>query len=388
MAALEHIIPQGRVLMMGNDACSYGALAARCNFFGGYPITPSSEIPRLMSELLPKVGGVFIQMEDELSSIASCIGASWAGRKPMTATSGPGMSLMAENIGYAFMTETPVVIIDTQRAGPSTGQAAKGGQGDVMQARFGTHGDYEAIALSPNGVLECFTLTVKAFNLAERYRTPVTLLSDAVVAHLREAVDIPALDEIEVVERKRPRNREEGLRPFGTEDMDKVPPMPRFGEGYDLLITGSTHTPTGVRNTVDRHVHEELVGRLNQKITDNRGEIEDWEERYTRDCDLLAISHGVEARPTLGAVEKLRDEGHNIGFFRPVVLWPSPERRLKALAKGVKRVYLPEMSLRGYRMEVERIFGDKRVLHIPKLSEVHTSEEIYQVIKRDLEGAK
>lgn len=384
MNALKCIIPQTKDFVMGNEACAYGAIVAGCRFFAGYPITPSSEILHLLAKLLPQVNGVFIQMEDEIASIAACIGASWAGKKALTATSGPGLSLMTENLGYAFMTETPLVIINTQRAGPSAGQAGKAGQGDVMQARFGSHGDYEIIALSPKSVEECFTLTIQAFNLAERYRTPVILLSDAVIAHLRETVDFFHLSEYEIVVRKRPKNREEGRFPFGTSEKDLIPPMPFFGEGYNLLVTGSTHTPDGIRETVDRMIHEQLIRRLQDKILTHRSEIEMWEETFTEDCDLLAISYGAPSRPTQGAVKRLQEEGYAIGFFRPIVLWPSPEKRMKTLAPQVKRVYLIEMSLKGYRMEVERIFGSDRVHQIPKLSEVHTSQEIYEEIKRDM----
>lgn len=384
MNAVQRVIPQKKEFVMGNDACAYGAIAAGCNFFAGYPITPSSEIPTLLAKLLPKVGGVFIQMEDEIASLSACIGAAWTGAKTLTVTSGPGLSLMNENIGYAFMTETPLVIIDTQRAGPSQGQAGKAGQGDVMQARFGSHGDYEIIALSPKDAMECFTLTIQAFNFAEKYRTPVILLSDAVLAHLKEVVDFSVVNNIPVVQRKRPQSNQPACIPFCDAQSDCIPPMPFFGEGHNLLVTGSTHTAEGIRDTVQRSVHEKLVKRLFNKINNHRDEMVLVEERYTSDCEYLAISYGAPSRPTIGAVERLRKQGYCFGFFRPIVLWPSPENKLKQLAKKVKRVYLVEMSLRGYKMEIERLFGPDVVVHIPKLTEVHTSEEIYQSICNDL----
>lgn len=384
MSELKQIIPNKKDFIMGNAACAYGAIAAGCDFFAGYPITPSNEILQLLAKLLPKTNGVFIQMEDEIASISSCIGASWTGRKALTVTSGPGFSLMTENLGYAYMTETPLVIINTQRAGPSVGQAGKAGQGDIMQAQFGSHGDYEIIALAPKNVEECFTLTIKAFNLAEKYRTPVILLSDAVVAHLREFIDFSHLKKYDIVKRKRPKNKEEGRFPFGTSNTDLIPPMPFFGEGYNMLVTGSTHKQDGLRDTASRIVHEDLVRRLQNKILTHRSEIEMWEEKFTEDCDTLAISYGAPSRPTEGAVVKLRKEGHKIGYFRPITIWPSPEKKMKELAKKVKQVYLVEMSLRGYKMEIERVFCNDKVHHIPKLSEVHTSQEIYKEIKNNM----
>lgn len=238
----------------GNEACAEAALAAGCRFFAGYPITPSSEIAELLAQKLPKIGGIAIQMEDELASIGAVVGASWAGAKAMTATSGPGFSLMQETIGYAFMTETPCVIVDVQRLGPSTGQATKCGQGDAMQARWGTHGDYSAIAVSPNSVQELFELTVDAFNLAEKYRTPVVLLTDETVAHMRERVKIPSTEDLQILNRRKPKPNEKAF--FGLEE---IPPMPSVGEGYNLAVTGSTHNEYGIRFTADPTVHRQLV---------------------------------------------------------------------------------------------------------------------------------
>ncbi|MBS7633447.1 2-oxoacid:acceptor oxidoreductase subunit alpha, partial [Candidatus Bathyarchaeota archaeon] len=245
----------------GNEACAEAALAAGCRFFAGYPITPASEIAEHLARKLPQTGGVALQMEDELAAIGAVVGASWAGAKAMTATSGPGFDLMQETIGWAFMTETPCVIVDVQRLGPSTGQATKCGQGDIMQARWGTHGDYVAIALSPNSVGETFELTVRAFNLAEKYRTPVVLLTDEEIAHMRERVTVPSSENMELVNRRKPKPSERMF--FGS---DEVPPMPSVGEGFDVAVTGSTHDEYGIRFTADPDVHRRLVERLNGKI--------------------------------------------------------------------------------------------------------------------------
>ena len=376
---IEDILPEKEEFMMGNEAAVYGALLAGCNFFAAYPITPASDIPHLMARLMPRVGGRFIQMEDELSAIAAIIGASWTGARAMTATSGPGFSLMMENLGYAYMTETPIVIVDVQRAGPSTGQAGKAGQGDVMQARFGSHGDYEIIAVSPYSAEDYLWETIRAFALAEKYRTPVVVLSDAVVAHLREKVRVPRPEEVKVEGRKRPRSPDD--KPFGYDGDDPVPPMPFFGEGYNLLITGSTHKADGVRDTVHREVHEELVSRLRDKIYLNRDDIVKWEEHMVDDAEYLVIAYGSPVRPALKAVKMAREKGIKVGLFVPKTLWPSPEERLMDL--DVKKVLLPEMSLRGYRMEIERIFSPQKVVHLPKLSEVHTSSEIYDAIMKN-----
>jgi 2-oxoglutarate ferredoxin oxidoreductase subunit alpha len=250
----------GRHLILGNDACAEGAIRAGCRFFAGYPITPANEISHYMASEMPKAGGFFLQMEDEIASIAAVIGASWAGAKAMTATSGPGYSLMQENIGYAHMTEAPCVVVNVQRSGPSTGQATLPSQSDVYQAKYGAHGDYEAVALSPWSVQEMFDLTVRAFNLAERFRTPVMLMADGMIGHIMEKLEVP--DEVKVVERRRPSGPE--CTPFGTDDPSGVPEMPRFGEGYRLLVTGSTHRPSGVRDYAPRY-HQMKVNRIREK---------------------------------------------------------------------------------------------------------------------------
>jgi len=367
---------QDEYFMEGNIACAEGALKAGCGFYAGYPITPASEVMNHLSKELPKAGGRFVQMEDEIASIASVIGASWTGLKSMTATSGPGFSLMQENLGYAVMTETPCVIVNVQRAGPSTGQATKPGTGDVMQARFGSQGDYEIIALSPNSAQEMFEFTVRAFNLAEKYRTPVVLLADAGVGHMREKVKIPK--EVDIVERRRPEDDENEY--FDTDREDRVPPMPDFGDGKELLITGSTHLGDGTRDTSSFEAQDRLVRRLVSKIEDNREELEDWEERNLEDADLVVISYGSISRPARGAVKKARDNGLKVGFFRPKVMWPSPEKKLREIGENSK-VLLVELSLRGYRMEVERAVPSENLHIYDKLNSLPTIDQIYEKIE-------
>ncbi len=372
------MIKPGKYFVEGDVAAAYGAIVAGCRFFAGYPITPASEITQTMSELLPKYGGKFLQMEDEIASISAIIGASWAGIKSMTATSGPGFSLMQENIGYAAMTETPIVIIDVQRAGPAIGQATRPAQGDVMQSRFGSHGDYENIVLSPNSVQEMFDFTIKSFNLAEKYRVPVILLSDAEVGHMMEKLVIP--EKVEIVDRKRAMSFEETTR-WGE---DLVPPMGRFGDGLELIVTGSTHKPDGTRDTGEPEVQDQLVRRLVNKIEKNRSNIEEWEEYDVDDAEYLIISYGASSRPAKGAYMKLREKGIKIGFFRPKVLWPAPEKRLYDISENIKKVFLVEMSLRGYKMEIEKIF-QKRVVHVPKVNgRVHSSKEVISAIEVNL----
>src|SRR3989304_4005114 len=277
----------GKYFWQGNEACVEAAIIAGCRFFAGYPITPANEITEHMAERLPQVGGIFIQMEDELASIGAVVGASWTGTKAMTAPSGPGFSLMQETIGYAFMSETPCVIVDVQRAGPSTGQATKCGQGDIMQARWGPHGDYASIVLAPNSVQELFDLTVRAFNLAEIFRTPVIVLSDEVISHMHESLVVPPPEQIEVVNRKKPS--EDDTKFFMLEE---VAPMPSVGEGFNVAVTGSTHDETGRRFTADAAVHQRLVKTLVGKILNNADKIVDYETYNIENCDVGVVSFG------------------------------------------------------------------------------------------------
>ncbi len=338
----------GHYFWLGDEACAEGAIATGCNFYAGYPITPSSEIMERIAHRFSEINRLFIQMEDELASIAACIGASWAGAKAMTATSGPGLSLMLENIGYALITETPLVIVNVQRAGPSTGQATRPAQGDMMQARWGAHGDYEIIALSPWSVTEMYTETIRAFNLAERFRVPVLILADEAVGHLREGVKIDK--EVRVYERKKGR----GVAPFVGKD---VPPMPAFGEGEKLLITGSTHDPWGFRRTVNPEAQKNLVGHLVRKITDHKCEIIEVVEYHCQDeeLDLLLVAYGFTARSALAAVEAVREEGLKAGLLRLKTIWPFPQEELSRVGQRAKRIIVPEMNLGQIVREVQRV---------------------------------
>ena len=358
----------------GNEACAEAALAAGCRFFAGYPITPASEIAEYLSKKLPQVGGIAIQMEDELASIGAIVGASWSGAKAMTATSGPGFSLMQEGIGYAFMTETPIVIVDAQRAGPSTGQATKCGQGDVMQARWGTHGDYSAIALSPNSAQEMFELTIQAFNLAEKYRTPVMLMTDEIVAHMHEQVNVPSLENIEIINRRKPKAGEKAF--FGSEE---VPPMPAVGDGYDVVVTGSTHDEYGIRVTADPVPHRRLVERLNSKIQNHVDEIADFETYNIDECQVAIVSYGCTSRSVYEAVENARQKGINSGYIRLRTLWPFPEKVVRKLAETAKAIIVPEMNLKQLFYEVERAAcGQTKVIPLNKIGggELITPEEL------------
>ncbi len=369
----------GEHFLEGNVACAEGAMAAGLGFFAGYPITPASEIMNHLCKELPAVGGRFVQLEDEIASMAAVTGASWTGLRSMTATSGPGFSLMQENLGYAVMTETPCVLVNVQRAGPSTGQATMPGTGDVMQARFGSHGDYELIALSPNSVQEMFDFTVKAFNLADQYRTPVVLLADAGVGHMREKIEIP--EEVQHIKRRQPESIQEDV--FDTDRDDMVPPIPKFGEGYELLITGSTHLGDGTRDTASFEAQDNLVRRLSAKINKNRNDIEDWEEKDVDGADLVVVSYGSASRPARGAVKKAREMGHDVGFFRPKAMWPSPEKRLQEIGME-SQVLLVELSLRGYRMEVERCVGSDGVVVYDRLNSLPTIDQVYKKIEEVL----
>jgi len=358
----------------GNEACAEAAIAAGCRFFAGYPITPSSEIAEHLAKRLPQLGGITIQMEDELASIGAIVGASWAGAKSMTATSGPGFSLMQEGIGYAFMTETPCVIVDVQRAGPSTGQATKCGQGDVMQSRWGTHGDYSAIVLSPNSVQELFTLTIRAFNLAEKYRTPVILLADEITAHMREQVILPPLGTLEIVNRKKPKAGDKAF--FGLEE---VPPMPCVGEDLNVVVTGSTHDEYGIRVTADPVIHRRLVERLNNKIQNHTDEIADYESYNVEDCQVGIVSYGCTSRSTYEAAESAQKKGVKTGFIRLRTLWPFPVKIIKRMAETAETIIVPEMNLKQLFYEVERAAeGKSRVTPLNKIGggELLTPEEL------------
>jgi 2-oxoglutarate ferredoxin oxidoreductase subunit alpha len=376
------MVKPGTYFWSGNEACVEAAIIAGCRFFAGYPISPSNEIPERLSERLPQVDGIFMQMEDELASIGAVMGASWAGKKAMTATSGPGFSLMQETIGWGFMTETPCVIVDVQRVGPGTGQATKCGQGDVMQARWGTHGDYAAIALSPNSVQEMFELTVRAFNLAEKYRTPVILLADETIAHLREQATVPRLKQIKIFDRKKPGPSDRAF--FGSEE---VAPMPSVGEGFNVAVTASTHDEYGVRFTQDPLVHRRMLSKLNAKINDHADDIVEVEDYNVDDCKVGIVSYGCTSRAVYEATERAEAEGTSTGYVRLKTIWPFPDKAVKRLAESAERIIVPEMNLGQISREVQRVACNAEVIPLNKIGggELITPEELLTKI---LEGGK
>ncbi len=376
---VKSLLAPKKYFMQGNIACAEGALAAGCRYYAGYPITPSSEIMEHLSVRLREVNGVFIQMEDEIGSVCSVIGASWAGAKAMTATSGPGFSLMLEGIGYALMTETPCVIVNVQRAGPATGQATRPGQGDIMQARWGAHSDYRIIALAPWSVQEMYDLTIRAFNLAEKFRVPVILLADEVVGHLKESFIVKP--EIEIFN----RDTSQTSPPFGSDQEDGIPPMPAFGQGAKLLVTGSTHNEYGIRKVADPNVQDKLVKRLCLKIDNHKDEICESETYSTDDAEHLLVSFGISARSAYAAVKQLRKDGIKIGLLRYKTIWPFDDNTLKTVAENVETVFVPEMNRGQLVLEIERILCNKKVISISKTQgEAIYPSEIYEEVQKHL----
>jgi len=367
--------------MSGDIACAEGALAVGCRFFAGYPITPATEIAEHMARRLPELGGVYIQMEDEIGSMAAVIGASYAGVKSMTATSGPGFSLMMENIGLAAMTETPCVIVNVMRGGPSTGQPTMPGQQDVMQARWGSHGDYEIIALAPSSVQEMFDLTVDAFNLAETYRVPVFVLADEIVGHMWERVNIPQADSINIMSRKKPTLPPNKFAPFKP-DADLVPPMAVFGEGYHFHATGLTHDERGYPRTDSAEAQTQLVQRLCDKIRRNKEKIIRVEKTMLEDAEVAVVAYGIAARAGLSAVRKARAKGIKAGLLRPVTLWPFPEEHVAHMSRRAKGIVVAEMNYGQMVREVERAAKETPVIFLPKLGEEpHKPDEILEAIE-------
>jgi 2-oxoglutarate ferredoxin oxidoreductase subunit alpha len=339
----------------GDHACGEGAMAAGCRFVAGYPITPSTEVVERISRRFPLIGGTFVQMEDELASMAAIIGASWTGTKSMTVTSGPGFSLMMENIGLATMMETPLVVVDVQRGGPSTGLPTLVGQADMMQARWGSHGDYQTIAMSPQSPQEAFDLTVDAFNLSEEYRVPVLLMMDECVGHMTEKVVIPRAENIDVVPRRLTSKTPDAYLPYRT-DATLVPEFARAGDGYRFHTTGLTHDERGYP-VMDEVCQAASVGRLLDKIRKNADRIVRIEETETEDADVVVVSFGITARVATMAARMARKEGVKVGFLRLVVVWPFPERRIRELARQVKAFVVPEINLGQIVLEVERCAG-------------------------------
>ncbi len=372
-------------LLQGNEACVQGALLAGVRFFAGYPITPSSEIAEGMAYYLPKLGGKFVQMEDEIASMAAIIGASIGGLKSLTATSGPGFTLKQENLGYAIINEIPCVIVNAQRGGPSTGLPTKPAQGDMMQARWGTHGDHSIIALAPSTVDEVFWLTIKAVNFSEKYRTPVILLLDEVIAHMREKVIIPEPEEIEIINRKKPTVPPEEYLPFKP-DQDGIPPMANFGEGYRYHFTGLIHNqkgfPTSNPQEIDWHLRH-----IYNKIKQNAKNITLYQRHFLDDAKIALIAYGSVARAAERVVKLAREQGIKTGLLKLLTIWPFPEEELSRLANQVELMLVPEMNLGQIVLEVERVVRGKcQVISYNRVDgELINPEEILLKIQEEIE---
>jgi 2-oxoglutarate ferredoxin oxidoreductase subunit alpha len=364
----------GEHFLLGDYAAAEGAIMAGCRFFAGYPITPATEVAERMSTRLPQVDGIYIQMEDELASMNAILGASWAGIKAMTATSGPGFSLMMENLGLGIMLETPCVLVDVQRGGPSTGLPTLVGQQDMMQARWGAHGDYEIIALCPSSPQELFDLTIRAFNLSERFRTPVLVMTDAEVGHMTERVVIPQPEEIEVI--NRPRVRKGDMEPdhfriyrdwnSGSGE-GPVSPMAIAGEGYRFHVTGLTHDELGYP-AMNAESSDWNIKRLVNKIRAHRDEIIQLEERFMDDAEIVVVSYGISARTSQWPIEQARQEGIRVGYLRLITIWPFPQKRIFELAKRIRAFIVPEINAGQIRLEVERCAaGQTQVMGVHRL---------------------
>jgi 2-oxoglutarate ferredoxin oxidoreductase subunit alpha len=370
-------------LVLGNRACAEGAIAAGCRFFAGYPITPSTEIAEVLARELPKVGGKFIQMEDEIASLAAVIGASVAGVKSMTATSGPGFSLMQEHIGYAYMAEVPCVVVDVQRGGPSTGLPTKVSQSDTMQARWGTHGDYQAIAVAPSSVEECFHFTIRAFNLSEKYRTPVIVLMDEVVGHMREKVSFPDEDNIRIINRMKPTVHPGWYQHFEV-NPHFVSPMASFGEGYRYNITGLTHNPDGFPTARPEAIKEKLK-KLRNKITHNVNDIVEIREEFMDDAHIAVFAYGIVARAARQAVHMAREKRIKAGLIQPLTVWPFPDVYMEHMLEQLDLVIVAELNQGQLIREVMRVNrGNTRVRGLFRYdSELITPDQIFRKIREE-----
>jgi 2-oxoglutarate ferredoxin oxidoreductase subunit alpha len=367
-------------LLMGNEACVEGALAAGLRFFAAYPITPANEIGEIFSEKLPEIGGKFIQMEDEIASMGAVIGASIGGLKSMTATSGPGFSLMQEHIGFAAIAEVPCVVVNVMRGGPSTGLPTRPSQGDVMQARWGTHGDHPIIVLSPHSVKETFDLTVTSVNFSEKYRVPVILLMDEVVAHMREKVRMPDPESIEVFNRVKPDVPPDWYKPY-EDSKTGVPAMANFGEGYRYHITGLTHDEMGFPTSKPDEI-KACIERLFRKITLGLKDIQLWESLLVDDAEVVIVAYGCVARTAKQVVHDLREKGVKIGLLRLITLWPFPRRAVEQVAKRVKKFIVPEMNMGQIYREVLRVnAGRTQVVKVKRVDgELISPQEIMEAV--------
>jgi 2-oxoglutarate ferredoxin oxidoreductase subunit alpha len=372
--------------ILGDMACVYGGLLAGCSFFGGYPITPASEVAEGMARRLPRVGGTYIQMEDEIGSIAAVIGAAWGGAKSMTATSGPGFSLMMENYGFAVMTETPCVIVNVQRTGPSTGQPTLGAQGDMMQARWGTHGDLEALAFAPSTVQECLDFTIEAFNLSEKYRNPALVMTDGEVGHLRERIIVPNEKDLKIIDRIPATIEKNKFIPFTnsqTRKDCKIPDFPTFGTGYRTYVTGLTHNEKGFPATDKQPDHERLVKRITEKIQDDADKLVMVERLDLDDADIAFVTYGATARPAESAMQMGRKNGIKVGLLRLKLVWPFPEKEIIKLAKNVDKIIVPEMNLGQIVHPIQEYAGGNcEVISAPKIGgEMHLPNELFKYLK-------
>lgn len=369
------------LLLQGNQACAEGAIAAGVTFFAGYPITPSTEIAEIMAKRLPEVGGKFIQMEDEIAGIGAVIGASLTGKKVLTATSGPGFSLKQEFIGYASIAEVPLVIANVQRVGPSTGQPTAPAQGDMMQARWGTHGDHPVIALTPASVPECFTLTIKAYELSEKYRMPVLLMLDEIIGHMRERIEIPDYATIEKPVRKGPKTGPGEFKAYQP-DSDGVPPMADFGTGYRYHVTGLVHDETGFPNG-SAAATEKLLKRLHDKVERDLDKITMYEEYKLDDAEIAIVTYGGTARSAYAAIDMAREQGMKIGMFRLISVWPFPEKEIAKLAEKVKVIVVPELNYGQMVGEVKKaVEGKVAVKPMSKYdSEPISPKELLEFVK-------
>lgn len=370
--------------MEGNEASAEGALYAGCTFFAGYPITPSSEIAEYLSKVMPKKGGIYLQMEDEIASLAAVIGASLTGAKSMTATSGPGYSLMQEHIGYACIAEVPCVIVNVMRGGPSTGDPTKPLQGDVMQAKWGTHGDHASIALCPDSVQELFHMTIKAFNLSEEYRNPVTLLTDEIIGHMREKIILPEPGEIPIINRKKPSVPPDQYIPYDSTKGD-VPPMASYGEGFRFHVTGLKHDDTGFP-TNDNKIIAKGLERIFRKVESRKKEIFEVEYYKMEGAECAFVAYGPTARSARRAVDELRDEGKKVGLVRLKTIWPFDDDTIFKITEKVKYLIVPEMNLGQMYFEVKRaVSGNAKVAPLYRVdTEPITPKELYDKVKEFL----
>ncbi|OPY83576.1 MAG: 2-oxoglutarate oxidoreductase subunit KorA [Syntrophorhabdus sp. PtaU1.Bin153] len=375
--------PNQTQLMQGNQAMTHGALYAGARFYAGYPITPSSEIAEECSVLMPKLGGMYIQMEDEIASIAAVVGASLAGAKAFTATSGPGFSLMQENLGFAVMAEVPCVVINVQRSGPSTGLATKPAQADVMQARWGRHGDQSVVALCPSTVAECFGLTVQAFNFSEKYRIPVILVADEVVAHMREGFRIPEDGEVTVIERKRPTCHPRRYKPFET-DIDGVAPLASYGSDYVFHVSSSMHGPDGFSNN-DPVNATRKIEQLHRKVEFHRDEIVITRSFDIEDADVLLVAYGITARAARAAALAGREAGIKAGVLQLLTLWPFADKEIGLASERVQTIIVPEMNYAGQVAgEVQKVVGpDRDIRRVNRYNgQIITPDDILEVMTR------